>query len=122
MDSDSNTTIFCERKYVTEVWNVKECMEVGTNGNGQLVSNQRCMILNLGEHWFNKNSMTNIVALKDMTDRYRVTMDSEKEMEMFVHMLDKIVVFKQLDNNLYGMDPTDPTSYITTKKYEGKKV
>ena len=122
LDSDSNTTIFCERKYVTEVWNVKESMGVGTNGNGKLVSNQKCMIPNLGEHWFNKNSMTNIVALKDMTDRYRVTMDSDKEKAMFVHMPDKIVVFKQLDNNLYGMDPTDKSSYITRNEYEGKKV
>ena len=50
LDSDSNTTIFCERKYVTEVWNVEETMGVGTNGNGQLVSNQKCMVPNLGEH------------------------------------------------------------------------
>ena len=40
LDSDSNATIFCTRKYVTNVWNVEETMAVGTSGNGQLISNE----------------------------------------------------------------------------------
>ena len=65
--------------------------------------------------------MTNIVVFKDMTDRYRVTMDSEKEKAMCVHIPDKKVVFKQLDNNLYGMDPSDPTSCILQRSPKERK-
>ena len=60
--------------------------------------------------------MTNIIALKDMIDKHRVTMDSEKEKAMFIHMPDNIVVFKQLDKNLYGMDPTNKSSYMVRKE------
>ena len=122
LDSDSNATIFCEKDYVTDIWDVNETMGVGTNGNGQLVSSKKCFVPDLGEHWFNSESMTNIIAMKDMTDKYRVTMDSAVEKALFVHMPKKIVVFKQLKNNLYGMDPRDPTSYITKEDYETKNV
>ena len=107
---------------MTDVWDVDETMGVGTNGNGHLMSNQKCLVPHLGEHWFNSDSMTNIIAMKDMTDKYRVTMDSAVEKALFVHMPEKIVVFKQLENNLYGMDPEDPTSYITKEKYNSKNI
>ena len=51
-----------------------------------------------------------------MTDKFRVTMDSNIEKSLFVHLLDKVVKFKQLHNNLYGMNPADPESYITKNK------
>ena len=60
--------------------------------------------------------------MKDMTDRYRVTMDSSVEKAIFVHMPDKIVTFKQLRNNLYGMDLKDPKSFISKDEYDDKKV
>ena len=122
LDSDSNATVFCERKYVTKVWKVEESMGLGTNGGGSLVSNMKCTIPHLGEQWFNPDSMTNIIAMKDMTDRYRVTMDSAVEKALFVHLPDKVVIFKQLKNNLYGMNPNDPESFISEKKYKEKKI
>ena len=60
--------------------------------------------------------------MKDMTSKYKVTMDSAVEKALFVHMKNKIAVFKQLENNLYGMDPRDPASYITKKTYDNKNV
>ena len=113
---------FCERQYVTDVWDVTESMGVGTNGNGQLISTQKCNVPHLGEQWFNKESMTNIIAMKDMTDRFRVTMDSAIEKALFVHMPDKVVIFKQLDNSLYGMDPRDSSSYMSKMDYEKKNI
>ena len=35
--------------------------------------------------------------MKDMTDRYTVMMDSAVEKVLFVHMPDKIVVFRHLE-------------------------
>ena len=97
-------------------------MGLGTNGGGSLVSNMKCIILHLGEQWFNPESMTNIIAMKDMTDRFRVTMDSAVEKALFVHLPDKIVIFKQLKNNLYGMHPNDPESFISKDEYKEKKI
>ena len=51
---------------MTDVWDVEDSMGVGTNGNGQLISNQKCMVPDLGEYWFNEESMTNIIAMKDV--------------------------------------------------------
>ena len=122
LNIDSNATVFCERKYVTKVWDVKESMGLGTNGGGSLISKLKCIVPHLGEQWFNPESMTNIIAMKDMTDRYRVTMDSAVENALFVHLPDRIVIFKQLKNNLYGMDPEDPESFISKDKYKEKKI
>ena len=74
-------------------------MDLGTNGGGSLVLKMKCIVPRLEEHWFNPESMTNIIAMKDMTDRYRVAMDSAVENAFFVHLLDKIVIFKQLKKN-----------------------
>ena len=122
LDSDSNATIFCNENYVDEIWDTDERMEVGTNGDGYLESKQKCNVPLLGEHWFNKNSMTNIIALSDMAAKYKVTMDTSKDKAFFVHLPDKIVVFKQMENNLYGMDPMDPNSFISKEKYDKKCV
>ena len=122
LDSDSNTTVFCEKKYVKEIWDVNETMGLGTNGGGRLTSTKKCNIPYLGEHWFNEDSITNIIAMKDMTDRYRVTMDSAVEKALFVHLPHKIIVFKQLKNNLYGMDPNDPESSISKEEYQIKNI
>ena len=51
-------------------------MSMGTNGGGSLVCTQKCEIPHLGEQWSNADFITNIIAMKDMINRYRVTMDS----------------------------------------------
>ena len=91
-------------------------MEVGTNGGGCLESTHKCDIPLLGEHWINEDSMTNIISLSDMTSKFKVTMDTSKEKAFFVHLPDKIVKFRQMENNLYGMDPSDPKSFISKNK------
>ena len=53
--------------------------------------------------------------MKDMTSKFRVTMDSKEELALLVHMPDKIIKFKQFSNGLYAMDPNDDTSFILTK-------
>ena len=122
LDSDSNATIFCNEDYVNKIWDTDDRMEVETNGGGHLESKQKCDVPLLGEHWFDKDSMTNIIALSDMTSKFKVTMDSSKEKAFFVHLPDKVVKFKQMKNNLYGMDPSDPKSFISKEEYNNKSV
>jgi hypothetical protein len=66
--------------------------------------------------WYNENSITNIISMKGLTDKFRVTMDSKEELALLVHMPDKIVKFKQFSNGLYVMDPNDKTSFEMKKK------
>ncbi len=74
-------------------------------------SHMKCDIPHISNVWYNENSMTNIISLKDMTKKFRVTMDSTKELALLVHMPDKIVKFKQFKNGLYAMDPSDEKSF-----------
>jgi hypothetical protein len=89
LDIDSTDTIFCNPNYVTNITDTEEKLEVMTNG-GPLMSMQRCEIPHLGECWYNKHSITNIIALSDMTDTFRVTMDSTKEKALLVHFWNKV--------------------------------
>ena len=115
LDSDSNTTVFCQKDYVSKIWDVESNMKIATNGGGAMMSTQKCFVPNLGEHWFNEESMTNIIALADMADKYKVTMDTSNERAMLVHMDNKIIKFKQMNNRLYAMDPRNPDEYIVHK-------
>jgi hypothetical protein len=45
---------------------------------------------------YNENSITNIISLKHMTDKFRVTMDSKEERALLVHMPGKIVKYKAI--------------------------
>jgi hypothetical protein len=66
----------------------------------------------VGECWYNPHSITNIIALSDMTKKFRVTMDSSKEKALLVHFPNKVVKFKQMKNGLYAMNPRDPKNLV----------
>ena len=51
--------------------------------------NKKCNIPHLGTHWFNENAITNIISLADISDKFRVTMDMQKEKVLIVHMDNK---------------------------------
>jgi hypothetical protein len=93
--SDLTDTVFCNPEYVMNIIDTEKRLEVMTNG-GPMVLNQTCEVPHLGVHWFNKESITNIMALCDVTAKFRVTMDSSKEKAMLVHMPDKVIRFKQM--------------------------
>jgi hypothetical protein len=107
LDSDSTDTVFCNPDYVTNIRETDQSLNMVTNG-GPLNCNQKCTLPHLGECWFNKDSITNIIALSDMTAKFRVTMDSTAEKAMLIHLPDKVIKFWQMPNGLYAMDPTDP--------------
>jgi hypothetical protein len=115
LDSDSTDTVFCNPKYLTNIRASNYPLSISTNG-GQLESNKKCDIPHIDNVGYNENSITNVISLKHMTDKFRVTMDSKEERALLVHMPDKIVKFKQLSNGLYAMDPNDKTSFEMKKK------
>ena len=56
--------------------------------------------------------MTNIIALSDVSERCKVTIDAEKKKSMIVHFPNKMAKFRLLDNHLWGLCSTDETSYV----------
>ena len=95
LDSDSTDTIFCNPEYVTDIVNVEETLDFGTNG-GVLLANQKCNIAGLGQRWYNEDAIANVISLADMTDHHRVTYDSVEERAFLVHKEDKVVRFCEL--------------------------
>ena len=65
LDSDSTHTIFCNPEYVSDIVDVDETLNLGTNG-GVLVSNQMCHVAGLGQRWFNSRAIANLISLADM--------------------------------------------------------
>ena len=53
--------------------------------------------------------------MKDMAEKFCVTMDFEEELALLVHMPNKIVKFKKFSNGLYAIDPNGKKSYVLTK-------
>ena len=84
LDSDSTHTIFCNPEYVSDIVDVEETLNLGTNG-GVLVSNQKCNVAGLGQRWFNKNAIVNVISLADIAKYNRVTYDSQRELAFLVH-------------------------------------
>jgi hypothetical protein len=73
LDSDSTDTVFCNPKYVMNIRDSNKPLSISTNG-GELKSYKKCDIPHIDNVWFNKNSITNIISMKDITDKFRVTM------------------------------------------------
>jgi len=104
LDSDSTHTIFCNPKYVSDIVDVDETLNLGTNG-GVLVSNQKCNVAGLGQRWFNSRAIANVISLADMVKFNRVTYDSQRELAFLVHTCGKVIRFPQLKSGLYARNP-----------------
>jgi len=54
--------------------------------NGSMISIfQKYHIHNLGKHWFSNNSMTNILSLNNIDNKFRITIDTSIEYTMKVY-------------------------------------
>lgn len=91
LDSDSTDTIFCNQELVSNIRESNERLVITTNG-GPLVTRMKCDVPYLGEVWFNEKSITNIISLADMAKQFRVTMDTDAEKALLVHLPDKHLV------------------------------
>lgn len=101
LDSESSTTIFCNKNYVLNIRQVNNILDMSTNG-GPIYTNKRCTIevFNMSE-WFNEESLTNIISFAEASDKYNITYNN-KNSDMFnVHIKEYIIPFKRASNNLY---------------------
>ena len=115
LDNCSTDTIICNPDYCWDIRNSDKELTM-TKNRGPMKSNQKCTIEHLKEVWYNPNSITNILALCDVTKKFKVTMDTSEEKAMLVHLPDKIIQFDQSDNGLYILNPKEKKSqqHVTT--------
>ena len=55
--------------------------------------------------WDNENTLTNIISLDDITEHFRVTMDTQNNKSFIVYLPDKIAKFPQMHGGLYARKP-----------------
>ena len=121
LDSASTSTIFYNKDYVNNIKPAKYPLYLNTNG-GQLITTYICDIPNLRTHWLNEKAFTNVISLTDITKQYRVTMDTDKEKVMTIHLPNYPVKFIEMKNELYAKQTkTLNNSKTTDLSYDHQK-
>jgi hypothetical protein len=104
LDNQSTVSLFCNKNYVEKVWEVKEQLELATNG-GTLKTNKKAFVKGFGDEWFHSGAIINIFSFAEMEDRNPITYKSKKEHAFIVHLPDKDVIFVRSPNGLYYFNP-----------------
>ena len=85
LDCQSTVDLFCNRKLVSRVWESAKPMTVHGNG-GNLSTNLKAHVTNYGDVWFHPKAITNILSLKNVREKFRVTYESPGgESDFVVH-------------------------------------
>jgi hypothetical protein len=76
LDSQSTIDLFCNKALVDKTYKSKNSMRLKTNAGTMLV-NQKASISGYNKRvWFTTRAITNIVALSNLIQQYRITYDS----------------------------------------------
>ena len=124
LDSQSSVDLFCNPKMVEKVQRANSTLKLATNA-GTMETKDKAIVPKYGEVWFDKNAITNVFSLANMTKKHQVTFDSDDENAFIVHTEGGKMKFKLTHNNLYaykshqqesdeGMGKNKPTSLIQT--------
>ena len=81
--------------------------------------NQR-LSKNYGDVWYSPKAITNILCLKNVRKKHRVTYDSRKDDTFVVHKEEEKLIFKPLKNGLYVHDTTDREISLLNSVEENK--
>ena len=81
LDSDLSESVFCNKNYVRKIRESWKKINIGSN-IGTMISTM---------HWFNEDSITNIISLADMVTYFRVTFDSENQLVFVSLMPNKLI-------------------------------
>jgi hypothetical protein len=101
LDSQSTISVFRNPKMLTNIRTSDRVLRAITNG-GHQDSHMVGTFPNLGEVWFNPESIANILSLAAVRKVCRVTMDSAGEPTINVHRLDgTIMQFVEHESGLY---------------------
>ena len=101
LDSQSTISVFKNADMLTNIQHSGRVLRAITNG-GHQDSDMVGDFPNLGEVWFNQNSVANILSLADIRKVCRVTMDTSNEPALLVHRIDgSVMKFTKHSSGLY---------------------
>jgi Zinc knuckle len=110
LDSQSTISVFRNANMLTNIRPSGRVLRAITNG-GHQDSTMVGDFANLGEVWFNADSLANILSLADVRKVCRVTMDTLHEPTITVHRLDGTVMqFVEHASGLYIYKTKEPTN------------
>jgi Zinc knuckle len=113
LDSQSTISVFKNPKMLQNIRKSDKVLRALTNG-GYQDSNMVGIFPNLGEVWYNENSIANILSLADVRKVCRVTMDSCAEPSMNVHRLDgSVMKFVEHESGLYIYRTNDTNNVVS---------
>ena len=113
LDSQSTISVFKNPRYLTNIRRSEHTLRAITNG-GHQDSNMVGDFPNLGEVWYNDESIANILSLADVCKVCRVTMDSSAEAALHVHRLDgPVMTFAEHESGLYVYAPNVTNDCVT---------
>ena len=114
LDTGATNSLFCDPTMVTNLHDCSPPLTLHTNG-GTHTAHQRGTYSGLTfplPVWFSPDSLTNVLALCDVAKHCRVTMDSQAELALLVHLpladdcdTPTVLRFTQHDNGLYLYSP-----------------
>ena len=78
LDSQSTTTVICNKKFVTDIRNSRETLRLKSNGGVMRITQQATLKGFKGPVWYSPDAMANILALSDVKRKYRVTYNSDE--------------------------------------------
>ena len=104
LDSQSTISVFNNPAMLTNIRDSGRTLRAITNG-GHQDSTKVGDFPNLGEVWFNEQSIANILSLSEVSQVCRVTMDSHDKKALNVHRKDgSVMVFAEHPSGLYVYD------------------
>ena len=109
LDSESSNHTFKNPNLVTNIRNAAngEVLRMYGSSGGHLDNTQEADFGSI-RVWLNENGIANILSLGLVTDDYRVTMDSDVDNALILHLSDQHWIrFERVDEGLYVFDATD---------------
>ena len=106
LDSGTTISLFCNKELVTDVQESTELLNLSTNA-GSKVIDKEATVRGFGTVKFDPSSIANIFGLHDLTKRYRVTFDSERDNAFYVETKDGTKKFESDGQGLYLYKPSE---------------
>jgi hypothetical protein len=107
LDSQSTIDLFCNTTLVSKNSKSRSSMRLKSNGGTMIVTRKATMEGYNKTVWFSTRSITNIIALRNLIDQYRVTYDSD-DLLFVVHRESESkpnMEFKMHTSGLHYYDP-----------------
>ena len=95
---------------MTNIHESDETTEIITN-SGMLTTSHKGELENYGLVWYHPDSIMNILSIDNLTQRYRVSFDNEREDKFIVHKPEGNQIFPKTQHGLYRFDTRDSRNY-----------